>query len=93
MALGLYFRSPGLTRALYDQAVKELEKAGAGFGKVPGRTFHCALEVDGMISVFDIWESKEQFEKFGATLLPVMKQLGVDPGQPQIMTVYKVQNG
>lgn len=93
MPLGLYFRSPGLTRALYDQAVKELEKAGAGFGKVPGRTFHCALETDGMISVFDIWESKEQFEKFGEKLLPIMQQLGVDPGQPQMMTVHRVQNG
>jgi len=93
MALGLYFRSPGFTRALYDQAVKELDKAGAGFGNVPGRTFHCALELDGMISVFDIWESKEQFEKFGETLVPIMNRLGVDPGQPQIMTVHKVQNG
>ena len=93
MALGLYFHSPGFTRAIYDQAVKELDKAGAGFGKVPGRTFHCALELDGMISVFDIWESKEQFEKFGETLVPIMNRLGVDPGQPQVMTVHKVQNG
>ena len=93
MAIGLYFRPTGFTRAIYDEAVKELDKAGAGFGKVPGRTFHCAMEVDGMISVFDVWESKEQFQKFGETLVPIMKKLGADPGQPQIMTVHTVKNG
>ena len=93
MALGLYFRPTGFTRAVYDQVLKELDKAGAGFGKVPGRTFHCAMEVDGQISVFDVWESEEQFQKFGATLVPIMKKLGADPGQPQIMTVHTVRNG
>ena len=29
MALGLYFRPTGFTRAIYDEAVKELDKAGA----------------------------------------------------------------
>lgn len=93
MALGLYFRPTGFTRAIYDQVLKELDQAGAGFGKVPGRTFHCAMEVDGQIAVFDVWESEEQFQKFGAMLVPIMKRLGADPGQPQIMTVHTVRNG
>jgi hypothetical protein len=93
MALGLYFRPTGFTRATYDEVLKELDKAGAGFGQVPGRTFHCAMEVDGQISVFDVWESEEQFKKFGDTLMPIMKRLGAEPGQPQIMTVHNVRNG
>jgi hypothetical protein len=35
----------------------------------------------------------EQFEKFGETLVPIMKKLGADPGQPQIMKVHNVRNG
>jgi hypothetical protein len=93
MALGLYFQPTGFSTAVYDEAVSQLEQAGAGFGQVPGRTFHCAMEVDGQVSVFDVWESKEQFEKFGETLVPIMSKLGANPGEPMIMAVHNVQNG
>jgi hypothetical protein len=93
MAVGLYFQPAGFTPALYDEAIKQLDQAGAGFGSVPGRTFHCAMEVDGAIHVFDVWESMEQFQKFGETLVPILNKLGVDPGQPQVTTLHNVQNG
>jgi hypothetical protein len=93
MPVGLYFRAAGFTPALYDDAIKRLEQAGAGFGSVPGRTFHCAMVVDGNIHVFDVWESMDQFQKFGETLLPILKELGVDPGQPQVTTIHNVRNG
>jgi hypothetical protein len=93
MAVSLYFRPTGFTPAKYDDAIKQLDQAGAGFGSVPGRTFHSALEVEGLIHVFDVWESMEQFQKFGETLVPILDKLGVDPGQPQVATVHNVQNG
>jgi hypothetical protein len=52
-----------------------------------------ATEADGAVSVFDVWDSMEQFQKFGETLVPIMKKLGVDPGRPQIMKVHNVKNG
>jgi len=93
MAVGLYFPLTGFTPAKYDEAIKQLDQAGAGFGSVPGRTFHCAMEVDGAIHVFDVWESMEQFQKFGETLLPILNKLGVDAGQPQVSTVHNMQSG
>jgi hypothetical protein len=93
MALGLYFRPTGFTPALYENLLKQLEAAGAGFGSVPGRTFHCAMQVDGSISVFDVWDSMEHFQKFGETLVPIMKKMGIEPGDPQVMTVHNVKNG
>ena len=93
VTLGLYFRPTGFTPAIYDEVIRHLEDAGAGIGNVPGRIFHCALEADGAIHVFDVWESMEQFQKFGETLLPIMSKMGVDPGQPGVMTVYNMQNG
>jgi len=59
--------------------VKQLEQAGAGLGKVPGRRFHCAMEADGAVSVVDVWDSMEQFQKFGETLVSIMKKLGLSP--------------
>jgi hypothetical protein len=93
MALALHFKPNGFSTATYDEAVSKIEEAGAGFGNVPGRMFHCAAEVDGQIEVFDVWESEEQFKKFGETLGPIMGSLGADPGQPRVMTVHNVRNG
>jgi len=93
MAFGMYFQPTGFTPAAYDNLIKQLDQAGAGFGKVPGRRFHCAMEVDGAVTVFDVWDSTEQFQKFGETLVPIMKKLGADPGQPQIMKVHNLKNG
>jgi len=93
MAFGLYFQPQGFTRAIYEATIKQLDQAGAGFGKVPGRTFHCAMEVDGNIHVFDVWESTEQFQRFGDTLVPIMAKLGVDPGKPVIMEIHNMRNG
>lgn len=93
MAHGLYFQPSGFTPDKYDEAIRQLDQAGAGFGSVPGRTFHCAMEVDGFIQVFDVWESMEQFQKFGETLIPILSKLGVDPGEPQISAIHNVKNG
>ena len=40
--------------------------------------------------MFDIWESQEAFQAFGATLLPILGGLGVDPGQPLVARVHNV---
>ena len=93
MAFGMYFRPTGFTPTVYDNVLKQLEQAGAGFGKVPGRRFHCAMEADGAVSVFDVWDSMEQFQKFGETLVPIMAELGADPGQPMVSSVHNVIEG
>lgn len=93
MALGFYFQPSGFTPDVYDEAIRQLEQAGAGIGSVPGRISHCAMEAGGNIQIFDVWESMEQFEKFGQTMLPIMSKLGVDPGEPQVATIHNMQNG
>ena len=91
MALGLYFTPAGFTQQKYDEAMVQLEAAGAA--APAGRSYHVALENDGNIHVFDIWESEAAFEAFGAALLPVMSGLGVDPGKPMVAQVHNVVEG
>ena len=91
MALGIYFAHGGFTPAKYDEAIKQLAAAGAGSPK--GRTYHVALESDGAINVFDIWESQEDFEAFGATLMPILGALGVELKEPMVATVHNVIEG
>jgi len=91
MALGMYFTPSSFTPARYDDAIKRLEEAGAG--SPPGRLYHVAMEADGLIQVFDVWESEATFQAFGKTLLPIMKDLEADPGQPQASPVRNIIKG
>ena len=91
MALGLYSSPSSFTPARYDDAISRLKAAGAG--APAGRLYHVALEANGLIQVFDIWDSKESFEAFGKTLLPIMAEVGADPGEPQVMPVHNIIKG
>jgi hypothetical protein len=91
MALGMYFTPSSFTPALYDDAIKRLDAAGAG--APAGRLYHVAMESDGLIQVFDVWDSEESFQAFGATLVPIMTELGADPGEPQVSPVYNIIKG
>jgi hypothetical protein len=91
MPLGLYFTPSSFTKERYDDTIKRLEAAGAG--APAGRLYHFAMEADGLIQVFDVWESQESFEAFGATLVPIMTELGADPGTPMISPIHNIIKG
>lgn len=88
MALGMYFTPSSFAPAEYDEVVSRLEAVGAG--APTGRLYHIALETGGQIQLLDIWESAEAFQAFGATLVPILAELGVDPGEPQVSPVHNV---
>lgn len=91
MSLGFYFQPSEFSPETYEETIRRLEEAGAGAPE--GRLLHVALESEGQIQVFDIWESQESFEAFGPTLLPIMAELGADPGKPMVTPVHNVIQG
>jgi hypothetical protein len=89
MALAFYFSpQPVMSAEQYDRCTQMLKKAGAGHP--PGRVYHAAFGTADSVAVFDVWASQAAFEKFGQTLMPIMQELGVDPGQPSVMNVHNV---
>jgi hypothetical protein len=58
-----------------------------------GRVSHVALENDGEISVFDIWESQADFDAFGETLLPILSAAGIELNPPMVMQVHNTIDG
>ena len=88
MAIGIYFSAAGMSAAKYDECIKLLKKAGAGHP--PGRSYHASFGPTDNLMVFDVWSSQAAFDKFGKTLMPILQQLGIDPGQPAVMPVHKV---
>jgi hypothetical protein len=89
MAVGLYFKPQSFSRERYDETIERLQQAGAG--APAGRTHHFAfVGPDGGIEVFDVWESQQAFEAFGETLVPIMTELGSDPGEPYVAEIHNV---
>ncbi len=41
--------------------------------------------------VYQVWETTESFEAFGATLMPILVELGIDPGEPSIMALHRLE--
>jgi hypothetical protein len=88
MAIGIYFSGNGMSAAKYDECIKLLKKAGVGHPS--GRSYHASFGPKDNLMVFDVWTSQAAFDKFGKTLMPILQQLGLDPGQPSVMPVHKV---
>jgi hypothetical protein len=91
MAVGMYFAPASFTPEGYDEVISRL--AGVGAAAPPGRLYHVALETGGRIQLFDVWESAEAFQAFGETLVPILAELGIDPGQPQVSSVHNLIAG
>ena len=89
MALAFYFapKTPMSARQ-YDECITRLRKAGADHP--PGRVYHACFGSPENLAVFDVWTSQAAFEAFGQTLMPIMQQIGADPGQPSVMPVHNV---
>ncbi len=91
MAICVYFPIETMTPGAYDEVQRKLEAAGQA--APAGRSYHVAFRAGENLHVFDVWESMEQFEAFGTTLMPILAELGVDVGQPDIAEVYRVIEG
>jgi hypothetical protein len=88
MALGIYFASQSFSTEQYDEALRRLDAAGAGAPR--GRSYHCSFMAGPNVHVFDVWDSQADFDAFGETLMPILGELGVDPGQPSVSEVHNV---
>lgn len=75
MAVATINRLPeGIGAQQYDEV---MEKIGMADEPVKGLIFHSAGELEGRFQIFNVWESREDFERFAADR--------VRPAQVEIM--------
>jgi hypothetical protein len=89
--IGVYFHSESMNQQQYKDILKRLETAGAGSPK--GRLYHSCFGEGDKLMVFDVWESQATFDAFGQTLMPILSDVGVDPGTPDIMPMVNTITG
>jgi hypothetical protein len=86
MAIAAYFTPKSMNATEYSEALRRLEQAGAG--QPAGRLYHVCFGEGDRLQVVDIWDSIESFQQFGQTLMPILGEIGIDPGEPKIQPVH-----
>jgi hypothetical protein len=91
MAIGAYFSPASMNVAQYEDVLRRLEAAGQGRPK--GRLHHSSFGPEDHLMVFDIWDEQASMEAFIAVLMPILAEVGIDPGEPDIMPIHKIIKG
>jgi hypothetical protein len=82
------FTPASVTTEQYDKSIERLTESGDF--PPDGLEFHVCFGPDGNLRVSEIWDSREQFEAFGERLMPILQELGIDPGEPELLEVYNI---
>jgi len=85
--LGRFAPTAAATTQQYDETISRLKSDGGDFPP-DGLEYHCAFMADGNLRVSEVWDSQEQFEAFGSRLMPILGDVGIEPGQPEILEVH-----
>jgi hypothetical protein len=91
MAIAISFTPVSMNAAQYDECIRRLQIAEAGAPH--GRSFHACYGNKDRLRVLEVWDSMESFEKFGKTLMPILKDIGISQGQPEVTEIHHLIKG
>jgi len=88
MSTLIRFSPPSLTAHQYDEAVRRLNEEGVF--PAEGLDYEICFGSEGNLKVSQVWDSQEQLDAFGARLRPILAELGIDPGEPELVEVHNI---
>jgi hypothetical protein len=86
--LARFAPTSNVTTEQYDETIRRLEKSGDWLPE--GLEYHVAFKSNGKFRVSEIWDSREQFDAFGERLMPVLKDVGIEPGEPEMLEIHNI---
>jgi hypothetical protein len=88
MSIVVRFAPPSpVPTAQYDETIGRLQGDGREFPP-DGMEYHVAFLVGGGIRVSEIWDSREKWEAFGDRLMPILTDVGIEAGEPEVFEVH-----
>jgi len=84
--------SPGsMTADQYDAVSEKL--GSTGHWPPDGLELHVCFGSGDALRVSEVWESREKMEAFGAVLMPILEENGIDVQStpPEILDVHNLQ--
>jgi hypothetical protein len=88
MSILARFTPTSLTVEKYDEVNRRMEEAGDW--PADGLEYHVLFGPDDDLRVSEIWDSKEQFDAFGQKLMPVLSDVGIEPGEPELLEIHNI---
>ena len=88
MSVLVRFTPANATTQQYDESLRRLEEVGDW--PPDGLEYHVAFGPNSSLRVSEIWDSREQLEEFGKRLMPVLADIGIDPGEPELLEIYNI---
>ena len=82
------FSPRSLTAEQYDTVVGRLTEEG--ISPAEGLDYELCFGSDGNLKVSLVWDSQAQFEAFAARLMPILEEMGIDPGEPEVLPVHNI---
>jgi hypothetical protein len=91
MAVAFLFTPASMTAEQYDRVTKQLDASGAG--DPPGRRFHVCFGPADHLTVFDVWDSAEQLQAFGMTLMPILATEQIEMASAEPLEIHRLVEG
>jgi len=88
MSVLIRFAPASLSAEQYDESIRRLEQTGDF--PPEGLDYHVCFGSDGNLRVSEIWDSREQLEAFGEHLMPLLADVGIDPGEPELIEIHNI---
>jgi hypothetical protein len=85
------FAPSSLTAEQYDKVVTRLTEEGVF--PADGLDYEICFGSEGNLKVSQVWDTKEQMEAFGQRLMPILQEVGINPGEPEIVEVHNIIRG
>ena len=87
MAIIAIFEVKGADAAKYDEVIRRLTEMGDSVSD--GHMHHICYGDKQNLQVIDIFESQAHLEAFGAVLMPILQEMGIE-ATPTIHEVYSM---
>jgi hypothetical protein len=82
------FVPDSLTADQYDKVVSRLNEEGVF--PAEGLDYEICYGSGEKMRVSQVWDTQEHLEAFGERLKPILAEVGIDPGQPEIVPVHNI---
>jgi hypothetical protein len=91
MSILVRFSPSSMTAAQYDAVEEKL--GSAGHWPPDGLELHVCFGSGDALRVSEVWESREKMEAFGAVLMPILQESGIDVQStpPEFLDVHNLQ--
>jgi hypothetical protein len=82
------FSPPSMTAGQYGAIVARCYEEGVH--PAPGLELEVCFGSGDQIKVSELFDSQEHLDAFGARLGPILEEMGIDPGEPEVIEVHNI---